>query len=494
MNVHDELVLRSIVIHDSRHAEQYSTHLTASGDLRIERSDRPPYHFCNPHFQELHQAAMRTAIRERALELGIPYTEVEQTISWKVQPGTDKFNVPTCGRPGLGDLKPSLLPGTACHEGPASAGPDRDDGEGMPGFQAQVLAQRIEHLSNMCRPRSLPVSAEPGTIGLMDQPSRSSKTIACLSALIKVGSSSAYALFNSGSNTDLVTPEYANAISDVRIPLTEQINFGTRVPIDFGGVKGHLYFDQVNLDRYDTVIGTPFMNRHGVVLDFGKREIRFPNVEDAVDESVLHDQLLVLPSEYLYVIETESDYIVALRQKHQCATVEEVIDEESLLDPLPTLPIDYPYVYEPESEYRGTPPPVEGLGFTNVNYSNDDWVSYSDIPHAVKAAPSSTAIEGGCLTTVTFGLFDRPHDGFLENSKHRFAMVMPGLFDTDRVAALSSAGCVSVVGDEDPHGLCKEALAEAIRLILLRSMCIMEEPIKDDDVPQRLHALRAKWF
>ncbi|KAJ7688282.1 hypothetical protein B0H17DRAFT_1135737 [Mycena rosella] len=42
-------------------------------------------------------------------------------------------------------------------------------------------------------------------------------------------------------------------------------------------IKGHLYLDQVNLDRYDGIIGTPFMNRHGVILDFGKSEICFPS-------------------------------------------------------------------------------------------------------------------------------------------------------------------------------------------------------------------------
>ncbi|KAJ7702739.1 hypothetical protein B0H17DRAFT_1127680 [Mycena rosella] len=46
---------------------------------------------------------------------------------------------------------------------------------------------------------------------------------------------------------------------------------------DFGGVRGHVYFDQVNLDRYDVIIGTPFVNRHGAILDFGKQELRFPN-------------------------------------------------------------------------------------------------------------------------------------------------------------------------------------------------------------------------
>ncbi|KAJ7036061.1 hypothetical protein C8F04DRAFT_954364 [Mycena alexandri] len=121
----------------------------------------------------------------------------------------------------------------------------------------------------------------------MDQPTRSNKTIACLSALIKIGDTEAYALFDSGSNTDSMVPEYANAINGPRIKLDEQItlqlgcvgsrskiSYGTRVLVDFGGLRGHVYFDQVNLDRYNVIVGTPLMNRHGIVLDFGKRVIK----------------------------------------------------------------------------------------------------------------------------------------------------------------------------------------------------------------------------
>ena len=46
---------------------------------------------------------------------------------------------------------------------------------------------------------------------------------------------------------------------------------GTKVPVDVGGVKEEAYFDLVNIDRYDCIIGTPFMNAHGVCLDFGNR-------------------------------------------------------------------------------------------------------------------------------------------------------------------------------------------------------------------------------
>ncbi|KAJ7177671.1 hypothetical protein C8R46DRAFT_888323, partial [Mycena filopes] len=139
------------------------------------------------------------------------------------------------------------------------------------------------HLSNVRRPE--------GTVGLADQPKRLRANMACLAALVSIGSSMAYVLFDSGSNTDSITPEYAHAAVDSpRIKLDEQvtlqlgcvgsrskISYGVRASINFGGIKGHLYFDQVNIDLYDVIVGTPFMNRHGVVLDFGRREIRFPS-------------------------------------------------------------------------------------------------------------------------------------------------------------------------------------------------------------------------
>ncbi|KAJ7176551.1 hypothetical protein C8R46DRAFT_889908 [Mycena filopes] len=122
---------------------------------------------------------------------------------------------------------------------------------------------------------------------MTDQPSRLAKDIACLTAEISIGGSKAYMLFDSGSNTDSLTPEYARA-ADCRIfRLDEQvtlqlgvvgsrsrINYGARAAVDFGGIKGH---DLVHLERYDGIVGSPFMIKHGIVLDFGKREVRFPN-------------------------------------------------------------------------------------------------------------------------------------------------------------------------------------------------------------------------
>ncbi|KAJ7484150.1 hypothetical protein FB451DRAFT_1009922, partial [Mycena latifolia] len=107
-----------------------------------------------------------------------------------------------------------------------------------------------------------------------------------IAALLNVNGMDAYALIDSGSTTNSMTPEFASATHAPRIRLEEQvtlqlgcvgsrsrINYGTRVPVNFGGIKGHIYFDQVNLDRYDVIIGTPFLNRHGAVIDFQQREL-----------------------------------------------------------------------------------------------------------------------------------------------------------------------------------------------------------------------------
>ncbi|KAJ7277327.1 hypothetical protein C8J57DRAFT_1040075, partial [Mycena rebaudengoi] len=107
-----------------------------------------------------------------------------------------------------------------------------------------------------------------------------------LMAQLDIGGTKAYMLFDTGSNTDSIMPEFARATNCTPIKLEEQItlqlgcigskskiNYGTRAPINFGGILGTSYFDQVNLDRYDGIIGTPFMNKHGLILDFGKREV-----------------------------------------------------------------------------------------------------------------------------------------------------------------------------------------------------------------------------
>ncbi|KAJ7727661.1 hypothetical protein DFH07DRAFT_725191, partial [Mycena maculata] len=105
-----------------------------------------------------------------------------------------------------------------------------------------------------------------------------------ISALLCINGTEAYVLIDSGSTTNSMSPEFAHATKAPWICLEDQvtlqlgcvgsrsrINYGTRVQVDFAGIRGYIYFDQVNLDRYDCILGTPFFNRHGCIIDFGKR-------------------------------------------------------------------------------------------------------------------------------------------------------------------------------------------------------------------------------
>jgi hypothetical protein len=117
-----------------------------------------------------------------------------------------------------------------------------------------------------------------------EQPKRSPRLQATLAAEVSINGVKALALFDSGSTTDSITPEFAFITKAKQIVLEDQvilqlgcvgsrskISYGTKVPVDIGGVKEDAYFDLVNIDRYDCIIGTPFMNAHGVCLDFRQR-------------------------------------------------------------------------------------------------------------------------------------------------------------------------------------------------------------------------------
>lgn len=49
------------------------------------------------------------------------------------------------------------------------------------------------------------------------------------------------------------------------------INFGAKARVELGPVcEDNAYMDVVNIDQYDMIVGTPFMHRHSLALDFEK--------------------------------------------------------------------------------------------------------------------------------------------------------------------------------------------------------------------------------
>ncbi|KAI0039518.1 hypothetical protein FA95DRAFT_1504058 [Auriscalpium vulgare] len=108
----------------------------------------------------------------------------------------------------------------------------------------------------------------------------------CLAAYVTVNGTKAYTLFDSGSTTLSITPDFAKVnripLVGLKRPVTLQlgcvgsrtkINFGAKINLVFGPVSEKTYADVVNIDRYDMIIGTPFLRAHGVSLDFSTDSI-----------------------------------------------------------------------------------------------------------------------------------------------------------------------------------------------------------------------------
>ena len=117
-----------------------------------------------------------------------------------------------------------------------------------------------------------------------DQPICSFKLQATLVAEVEINGMRALTLFDSESTIDSIMPKFAFVIKAQQIRLEEQVVLQLRCieswlkisyrTIDFGGVKDKLYFDLVNINQYDCIIGTSFMNMYSVCLNFSTHTIR----------------------------------------------------------------------------------------------------------------------------------------------------------------------------------------------------------------------------
>src|SRR6266705_2799596 len=102
-----------------------------------------------------------------------------------------------------------------------------------------------------------------------------------LTAHVKIAGIKAYVLFNSRAETDAISPDYIQA---VHIPILQLENpvllqmgtKGTRSQIIYRmnvdvEINGHIqthYFDVVNIDKYDVILGAPWLNENKALLDF----------------------------------------------------------------------------------------------------------------------------------------------------------------------------------------------------------------------------------
>lgn len=152
-----------------------------------------------------------------------------------------------------------------------------------------MYAVRIEHSANVRR-RTQGVAGE----------SRPKKFFTTLVAEISINGHKALVLFDSGSTTDSVTPEFAHIARMTQFRLDEQvtlqlgcvgskskISYGSHAPVDVLGTVERVYFDIVNIDRYDAILGTPFLERFKVCLDFQDRTVR---IKGAIHPTFTYDE------------------------------------------------------------------------------------------------------------------------------------------------------------------------------------------------------------
>jgi hypothetical protein len=93
-------------------------------------------------------------------------------------------------------------------------------------------------------------------------------------------------MFDSGAETDALSPDFVRAC---HIPLLELPNplvlqmgtkgsrsciyYGTKADLTILGQKNKHYFDVVNIERYDAILGAPWLNTYKALLDFGKHTV-----------------------------------------------------------------------------------------------------------------------------------------------------------------------------------------------------------------------------
>jgi hypothetical protein len=126
-----------------------------------------------------------------------------------------------------------------------------------------------------------------------DRPKFDASEKQCLAAYVMVNQARAYTLFDSGSTTDMVAPDFARVMKiptfKLEQPVTirlgcvgsrSAIHSGARANIQVGdSIARNVYLDVANVDRYDLILGNKFMYDMNIILDIHERTIYVNGLE-----------------------------------------------------------------------------------------------------------------------------------------------------------------------------------------------------------------------
>ena len=113
------------------------------------------------------------------------------------------------------------------------------------------------------------------------QPKRELRLQQTFNVFIDIAGIKADVLLDTGSTTNMMTPNFARVSNTHCLELEVQmglslavkgsntkLNYGTWADVSLGHVKSKEYFDLVNLDHHDVVLGTPYFWAHGLTMSF----------------------------------------------------------------------------------------------------------------------------------------------------------------------------------------------------------------------------------
>jgi hypothetical protein len=163
-----------------------------------------------------------------------------------------------------------------------------DDTEELEGEDDELIIYEFKELLTAMKAgeeTTMPVVKQPMVLRKSSQkmvrPVRASKENQCFVTLVKINGQSTVALLDSGCTMDAISPKLTKVTKIKVHKLMEQvplqlgtsgsrskINYGVHTNIVYGSVDTNHYFNVININRYDAVLGTLFMRKHGIVLDF----------------------------------------------------------------------------------------------------------------------------------------------------------------------------------------------------------------------------------